>query len=325
MKRSSAGDGGENPPNSRLPKQPRLRLAGRPRIESGADGNGYINAPIPSTSGSNGLLDDQADLSLETKEERPVTSTPSDHLQSGNNCKSEVKTQPHIVKRGLKRAGQYLLGPRIGSSPVRSIVQVLARKEGTDEFYTLKILTLENAEKETQDDRQGKMLMHTEFCLHTSPHCAAPNHTAPHHTSPHCATPHHTAAPHCTTHPFFLNILTLENAEKETQDDRQGKMLMHTEFSLLSLLRDQDGVVHHHGLFKTLAAISTTIPVTSVPCERGFSSQNLIHTPLRNCLSIKAVENKMFIKHAAKHAKYSEQTLITDACADFMAQKPRRF
>ena len=31
------------------------------------------------------------------------------------------------------------LGPRIGSSPVRSIVQCLARKEGTDDFYILKV------------------------------------------------------------------------------------------------------------------------------------------------------------------------------------------
>ena len=31
-------------------------------------------------------------------------------------------------------------GPRIGSSPVRSIVQCLARKEGTDDFYTLKVV-----------------------------------------------------------------------------------------------------------------------------------------------------------------------------------------
>lgn len=31
------------------------------------------------------------------------------------------------------------LGPRIGSSPVHSIVQVLARKENTDDFYTLKV------------------------------------------------------------------------------------------------------------------------------------------------------------------------------------------
>lgn len=83
----------------------------------------------------------------------------------------------------IKTAGPYLLGARLGSSPVRSIVQCLARKEGTDEFYTLK-------------------------------------------------------------------VLTLQNPSEETQDDRQGKMLLHTEYSLLSLLHDQDGVVHHHGLFK---------------------------------------------------------------------------
>jgi serine/threonine-protein kinase 40 len=42
----------------------------------------------------------------------------------------------------------------------------------------------------------------------------------------------------------------LEDSDKEGQDDRQGKMLMHTEYSLLSLLHNQPGVVHHHGLFK---------------------------------------------------------------------------
>lgn len=36
----------------------------------------------------------------------------------------------------------------------------------------------------------------------------------------------------------------------ETQEERQGKMLLHTEYSLLSLLHSQDGVVHHHGLFQ---------------------------------------------------------------------------
>lgn len=36
----------------------------------------------------------------------------------------------------------------------------------------------------------------------------------------------------------------------ESQEERQGKMLLHTEFSLLSLLHTQDGVVHHHGLFQ---------------------------------------------------------------------------
>lgn len=86
-------------------------------------------------------------------------------------------------RSGLKRAGPYLLGSRLGNSPVRSIVQCLAKKEGTDDFYSVK-------------------------------------------------------------------ILTLADPGQETQDDKQGKMLLHTEYSLLSLLHDQDGVVHHHGLFK---------------------------------------------------------------------------
>lgn len=67
-----------------------------------------------------------------------------------------------------------------------SIVQCLARKDGTDDFYQLKILTLE------ERGDQGI----------------------------------------------------------ESQEERQGKMLLHTEYSLLSLLHTQDGVVHHHGLFQ---------------------------------------------------------------------------
>lgn len=51
----------------------------------------------------------------------------------------------------------------------------------------------------------------------------------------------------------FRQILTLEervDTSGETQEERQGKMLLHTEYSLLSLLHNQDGVVHHHGLFQ---------------------------------------------------------------------------
>lgn len=39
----------------------------------------------------------------------------------------------------VKKAGPYLLGPTLSSSPVKSIVQCLARREGTDNFYTLKV------------------------------------------------------------------------------------------------------------------------------------------------------------------------------------------
>uniref|UniRef100_T1IY19 Serine/threonine-protein kinase 40 n=1 Tax=Strigamia maritima TaxID=126957 RepID=T1IY19_STRMM len=65
----------------------------------------------------------------------------------------------------VRKAGPYLIGPRLGNSPVRSVVQCLARKEGTDEFFTLKILTLQTQKDESQDDRQGKMLLHTEYSL----------------------------------------------------------------------------------------------------------------------------------------------------------------
>ena len=45
-------------------------------------------------------------------------------------------------------------------------------------------------------------------------------------------------------------MLILKPFEEETEDDMQGKMLLLTEYSLLSLLHEQKGVVHHHGLFK---------------------------------------------------------------------------
>ncbi|XP_022113943.2 serine/threonine-protein kinase 40 [Pieris rapae] len=89
-----------------------------------------------------------------------------------------------VPDKVVRKAGPYLLGPKLGPSPVKSIVQCLARKEKSDDFYQIKILTLK------------------------------------------------------------------PEGQPETQDDRQGKMLLHTEYSLLSLLEDRDGVGHHHGLFK---------------------------------------------------------------------------
>ena len=55
---------------------------------------------------------------------------------------------------------------------------------------------------------------------------------------------------------FSPQILTREEGNHESQDYRQGKMLLHTEYSLLSLLHGQDGVVHHHGLFKVVLSNS---------------------------------------------------------------------
>ncbi|XP_073173449.1 serine/threonine-protein kinase 40 isoform X3 [Lepidochelys kempii] len=48
-----------------------------------------------------------------------------------------------ISGSNAKRAGPFILGPRLGNSPVPSIVQCLARKDGTDDFYQLKDRTCE--------------------------------------------------------------------------------------------------------------------------------------------------------------------------------------
>ena len=91
-----------------------------------------------------------------------------------------------VNDRCLKRIGPYVLGQQLGNSPVKSIVQCLARIPDSerDDYYAIKILTLP------------------------------------------------------------------DDVTDETQDERQGRMLIHTEYSLLSLLSDMDGVIHCHGLFK---------------------------------------------------------------------------
>ena len=50
-------------------------------------------------------------------------------------------------------------------SPVKSITHYLGRRDGTDKYFLLKILSLTMGGKETQDERQGKMLLHTEHSL----------------------------------------------------------------------------------------------------------------------------------------------------------------
>lgn len=58
------------------------------------------------------------------------------------------QVEPHV-----RRAGQYLIGPRLGVSPVKSIVHCLGRKEGTDRYFLLKILQLVIGAKESQVSR----------------------------------------------------------------------------------------------------------------------------------------------------------------------------
>lgn len=108
-----------------------------------------------------------------------------------------------VDRRKFRRAGPYIIGPKLGYSPVDSIVQYLAKKENTDEFVQLKILMLSADTNDSNNELAD------------------------------------TGAP----------AVASQIDEKIMQDERQGKMLLHTEFSLLSLLQDQDGVIHHRGLF----------------------------------------------------------------------------
>lgn len=63
----------------------------------------------------------------------------------------------------------------------------------------------------------------------------------------------------------YFKILMLSDDENKSEktilDERQGKMLLHTEFSLLSLLTDQEGVIHHHGMFSVSPTIQFIDPV----------------------------------------------------------------
>ncbi|XP_032733162.1 serine/threonine-protein kinase 40 isoform X2 [Lontra canadensis] len=68
-----------------------------------------------------------------------------------------------ISGNNAKRAGPFILGPRLGNSPVPSIVQCLARKDGTDDFYQLKDRTCEVVE-DTESSRVVKK-MRKRICL----------------------------------------------------------------------------------------------------------------------------------------------------------------
>lgn len=48
--------------------------------------------------------------------------------------------------------------------------------------------------------------------------------------------------------------------------------------------------------FATLAKLALIIPVSSAPCERGFSVQNALKTKVRNRLNPERLNRMMFIK-----------------------------
>uniref|UniRef100_A0A182IX86 Serine/threonine-protein kinase 40 n=1 Tax=Anopheles atroparvus TaxID=41427 RepID=A0A182IX86_ANOAO len=92
-----------------------------------------------------------------------------------------------VERKRCRKAGDYIIGHELGTSPGVPQTQYLARKQGTDEYYLLKILSFD---PET------------------------------------------------------------EIVDKEAL---QGKVLLHNEYTLLSMLDDLDGVIHQHGFFSDYA------------------------------------------------------------------------
>lgn len=150
------------------------------------------NTSLTSINNSSEIKDHMVEAVPETT--TTAATTTRDFMLAERSDQIECPLYGQIVnRREFRRAGPYLIGLKLGHSPVDSIVQYLAKKENTNEFFQLKILVLNN---------------------NTS-------------------------------------------NEKLLQDERQGKMLLHTEFSLLSLLENEDGIMQQHGLF--------SVSVLSIP------------------------------------------------------------
>lgn len=145
------------------------------------------NTSLNSNNNSSEIKDHMVEAIPETTTATTTAATTTeDFMLTERSDQIECPLYGQIVnRREFRRAGPYLIGLKLGHSPVDSIVQYLAKKENTNEFFQLKILVLNN------------------------------------------------------------NTST----EKLLQDERQGKMLLHTEFSLLSLLENEDGIMQQHGLF----------------------------------------------------------------------------
>ena len=161
-------------------------------------------------------------MSLRSRK-RKISLTKEDQDQDGTTCNKskhkKIQKAEQCIKcvknrNSLKCAGPYVLGPSLARSPVKSIVQCLARKMDSDDFYTIKLLTLSKS---------------------TNVNCQ--------------------------------------------NDMKQGKMLIHTEYSLLSLLHSQEGVIHTHGLFQ-----DEVIP------ENPSTSENEQSSCKRLCLVLDCLE-----------------------------------
>uniref|UniRef100_A0A8W7PZ54 Serine/threonine-protein kinase 40 n=1 Tax=Anopheles coluzzii TaxID=1518534 RepID=A0A8W7PZ54_ANOCL len=155
-----------------------------PTIE---DGQRPVDGPVPDEGAAVGAGDrdgaEDATANMSKYARRIVRG------QTGNvllDCEIPRYGTP-VERKRCRKAGDFVIGYELGTSPGVPQTQYLARRQGTNEFYLLKILSFD---PET------------------------------------------------------------EIVDKETL---QGKVLLHNEFTLLSMLDDLEGVIHQHGFFSDYA------------------------------------------------------------------------
>lgn len=99
---------------------------------------------------SNSILTDVTDNESTDSSDKPIASPTTIPTDCDNDVKNDESTETIVCpqygqivnRREFRRAGPYIIGLKLGHSPVDSIVQYLAKKENTNEFVQLKVHTL---------------------------------------------------------------------------------------------------------------------------------------------------------------------------------------
>lgn len=73
--------------------------------------------------------------------------------------------------------------------------------------------------------------------------------------------------------------------------------------------------------FAKMASLLMAVPLTSVPCERGFSAQNRHLARYSSKRSVKNVENRMLIDFAAHQKCFDADVVIRKAAEKMSARR----
>lgn len=95
--------------------------------------------------------------------EHDVIMPPIKHDMLSEQCLTQIVKRPDDFTEKY-RMGPFIFGPKLGTSPVRSISQYLVRKAGTFKYYLAKVLLMGG---NTNDDKSGRLLLYSEHSLLT--------------------------------------------------------------------------------------------------------------------------------------------------------------